>query len=76
VNRNSTKWKQLVDRAEVDRHTLCKFLDGQVLLTSLFHMYAAAYKELRDSLQLSSKESGQEDVSQAEENKCQERQKL
>jgi hypothetical protein len=32
-------------------------------------MYAATYKEMRDSLQPSSVESRQEDVSQAEQNK-------
>jgi hypothetical protein len=59
MNENSAKWKQLADRAEADRHTPCKFVDGQALLTGLFHMYAATYKEMRDSLQPSSKESGQ-----------------
>jgi hypothetical protein len=27
VTGNGAKWKQLTDRAEADRHTLCKFLD-------------------------------------------------
>jgi hypothetical protein len=56
ANGNGTMWKQLADRAEADRHNLCKFLDGQALLVVLFHMYAATYKDTRDSLQLSSKE--------------------
>jgi hypothetical protein len=42
---NGAKWKQLADRAEADRHTLYKFIDGQVLFTGLFHMYAAIGKE-------------------------------
>jgi hypothetical protein len=50
VNGNGTKWKQLADRAEADRHTLCKFLDGQALFTGLFHMYAATCKGMKDSL--------------------------
>jgi hypothetical protein len=66
VNGNGAKWKQLVDRAEADRHTFCKFLNGQMLYTSLFHTYAGAYREMRDSLGL-----GQEDASQAEQNKHQ-----
>lgn len=41
VNGNGAKHKQPVDRAEPDRWTFCKFLDGQVL----FHMYTAAYAE-------------------------------
>jgi hypothetical protein len=61
--------EKLTDRAEANRHTLCKFIDGQALFTDLFHMYAAVCKEMRDSLQLSSEELGQEDVSQAEHNK-------
>jgi hypothetical protein len=39
-------------------------------------MYAATYKEMRDSLQPSSMESGQEDVSQAEQNKHRKREKF
>jgi hypothetical protein len=69
VNDNGVKWKQLTDRAEADRNTLCKLLDGQALFTGLFRMYAATYKERRDSLQPSSMESGQEVASQAEQNK-------
>jgi hypothetical protein len=38
VNGNGAKWKQLVDRAEADRHTLCKFLDGQVISANLIRM--------------------------------------
>jgi hypothetical protein len=52
---------------------LCKFLDGQALFTGLFDMYAAMYKEMGDSLQSGSKESGQQDASQAEQNKCRKR---
>jgi hypothetical protein len=70
VNGNGTKWKQLMDRAEANRHTLCKFIDAQALFTGLFHMYAAVCKEMRDSLQLSIEESGQEGVLQVEHNKC------
>jgi hypothetical protein len=70
VNGNGAKWKQLANRAEADRHTLCKFLDGQGLFTGICHIYAATYKEMRDGLQPSSIESGQEDVLQAEQNKC------
>jgi hypothetical protein len=47
-------------------HPLRKFLDGQALFTTIFHMYEALCKEMRESLQLSSKESGQENISQAE----------
>jgi hypothetical protein len=47
VNGNGTKWKQLAGIPQADRHTLCKFLDGQALFTSLFHIYAATYKEMR-----------------------------
>jgi hypothetical protein len=70
VNGNGIKWTQLANRAEADRHTLCKFIDGQALFTGLFHMYAAICKEIRDSLQLSSKELGQKGVLQAEHNTC------
>jgi hypothetical protein len=69
VNGKGADWKQLADRAEADRHTPCKFLDGHALFTGLFHMYAATYKEIWDSLQQSSMESGLEDVSQAEQKK-------
>jgi hypothetical protein len=31
VNGNGAKWKQLADKAEADRHTHCKFLDGQAI---------------------------------------------
>jgi hypothetical protein len=75
VNGNGTKWKQLADRAEADRHTLCKFLDGQALFTGLFHIYAATCKETRDSLHPSSIQSGQVDASQAEQNKRRKRNK-
>jgi hypothetical protein len=73
VNGNDARWKQPADRAEADMRTLCKFLDGQALFTGLFHMYAATDKEMRGSLQPSSTESGQKDVSQAEQNKCHKR---
>jgi hypothetical protein len=76
VNGNGAKWKQLADRVEANRHTLCKFTAGQTLFISIFHMYAATYKEMRDSLQPSSMELGQEDVSQAEQNKRRKSQKL
>jgi hypothetical protein len=36
VNGNGTKWKQLADRAEADRHTLGKFLDRQAHLLAYF----------------------------------------
>jgi hypothetical protein len=45
------------------------FLDGQELFAGLFHMYAAAYKDLRDRLQPSNKESGEEVVLQEKQNK-------
>jgi hypothetical protein len=73
VNRNGAKWKQLTNRAETDRHILCKFLDGQALFTGLFDMYATTYREMRGSLQPSSMEQGQEDVSQTEQNKIRKR---
>jgi hypothetical protein len=50
--------KKLACRDEVDRHILCKFLDGQALFTDLYDMYAATYEEMRDSLQPRSKEPG------------------
>jgi hypothetical protein len=68
VNGNGAKWKQLADRGET-----CKFLDGQALFTGLFDMYEATYKEMRNSLQPSSIEQGQEDVSQTEQNKLRKR---
>jgi hypothetical protein len=73
VNGNGAKWKQPTDRAEADRHSLCQFLDQQSLFTGSFDMYAATYKEIRDDLQLSSMEPGQEDVLQARQNKCRKR---
>jgi hypothetical protein len=39
-------------------------------------MYATTYKELRDSLQPSSKETGEEDAAQAEQNKRRKRDKI
>jgi hypothetical protein len=66
VNANGATWKQLADRAEADRQALCKFLDGQALLTGLFHMYAATLKKMKGSPHPSSIESGQEDVLQEE----------
>jgi hypothetical protein len=42
-------------------------LDGHTLFIGLFHTYAATYKEMRDSLEPSSREPGQESVSQEEE---------
>jgi hypothetical protein len=69
MNDNDTKRKQLADSAEADRRTFCNVLLGQALFTGLYHMYTATYKEMRDSFQPSSIESGQEDVSQAEQNK-------
>jgi hypothetical protein len=69
VNGNGSKWEQLVDRVGANRHTLHKFLDGRASFTGLFHMYATTYKEMGESLQLSSMESEQEVVSQAEQNK-------
>jgi hypothetical protein len=53
-------------KAEDDRYTLHHFLDGQALFGGLFHMNAATYKQMADSLQPSSMESGQEDASQVE----------
>jgi hypothetical protein len=73
VNGNGTEWKQLSNRAEADRHNHHKFLDGHVLFTGIFHMYAATYKEMRDSFQWSSKESGEQVASQAEKNKLRKR---
>jgi hypothetical protein len=69
------KWRELADRYEADRHTLCKFLDWQLLFTGFFHMYAATYKEMNNSLKPSSKKSGQEDASQAEQNKRRKRER-
>jgi hypothetical protein len=66
---NGAKWKELADRAEGNMRTVCKFLDGQALFTGLFHMYAATYKEIKDGLHPHSIESGQEDVSQTDQNK-------
>jgi hypothetical protein len=43
-----------------------KFLGGQALFSGLSHMYAATYKETRDSLQPSIMESEQENASQTE----------
>jgi hypothetical protein len=54
VNGNGAKLKQLADKAEADRRTLCKFLDEKALFNGLLHMYPAIYKEMRDSLQPSS----------------------
>jgi hypothetical protein len=48
--------EKLADRAEADRHILCKFLDAQALFTGLVHMYAATYKGMMHSLQPSSME--------------------
>jgi hypothetical protein len=62
VNGNGATWKQPTDRAEANIHTLWRFLDPQASFTGLFEMYAATYKEMRDCLKPSSKESGQEDV--------------
>jgi hypothetical protein len=58
-----------VGKKLADRHTLCKYLEGHGLFTGLFYKYATTYKEMRDSTQPSSMELGQEDVSQAEQNK-------
>jgi hypothetical protein len=65
MNGNGAKLKQLTERREADRHILCKFPDGQALSTGLFHKYAATYNEMRDNLQPSNMESGQEDASPA-----------
>jgi hypothetical protein len=46
VNNNGAEWKQLVDRAEAERHILRKFLDGQALITGLFRLYAVIHKEM------------------------------
>jgi hypothetical protein len=62
-------FKLLADRAEADRHIPCKFLDGQALFIGLFHAYAETYKGMRDSLQPSSMEWEEDDVSQAGQNK-------
>jgi hypothetical protein len=51
------------------------FLDGQALFPGLFHMYAATYKEMRDSLQPSNMESGQQIVSQVQQNKGRKRER-
>jgi hypothetical protein len=59
VSGNSAKWKQLVDSAEADRQAL---LDGQALVIGSFHVYVATYTDVKNSLQQSSKESGQEDA--------------
>jgi hypothetical protein len=61
MNGNGAKWKQLAERAEAVGHTHCNFLDGQAVFTGLFHMCAATYKEMRDSLRPNSKEPGQEE---------------
>jgi hypothetical protein len=45
VNGIGAKCKQLADRAEVDRHIRCKFLDWKALFTGIFHMNAATYKK-------------------------------
>jgi ribosomal protein L17 len=68
ANANSAKWKQLANRAEAERRTLCKFIDGQALFACLFHTYAATYKETRDSFNRAVN-SGQQVASQAEQNK-------
>jgi hypothetical protein len=69
VNGNGAKWKRLDNRTQADGRTPCKFLDGQALFTGLFHTYAATCKEMRDSLQPCSMESGQKDILQVEQNK-------
>jgi hypothetical protein len=47
VTGTGAKWKQLTYRAEADRHTLCKFLDGEALFSCLVHMYTTTHKETR-----------------------------
>jgi hypothetical protein len=68
MNGNGAKIKHLADRSEADTRNICKILDGQALFTGFFHMSAATHKDTKDSLQPSSMEWGQEDVSQAEQN--------
>jgi hypothetical protein len=69
VNGYGAKFEQQAGKADADRHTLCKFLDGQAPFTSQFHKNAATEKEKRDILQPSSEELGQENPSEAEQNK-------
>jgi hypothetical protein len=48
MNGNGAKWKELADRAETKRNTLCKYVGGQVLFAGLLHLYAAVFMEMWD----------------------------
>jgi hypothetical protein len=65
---------KIADILHYEAH-LCKFMDGQVIFIGLFHMYAATYKKMGDSLQSSSMESGQEDALKAEQNEHRKRER-
>jgi hypothetical protein len=57
VNGNGSTWKELLDKAVSERAVLCKHLDGNALFTAMLRMYAAIYREMRDSLQLGNQHS-------------------
>jgi hypothetical protein len=57
VNGSSSTWQELLNKAESERAVLCMHLDGKALFTAMLRMYAAIYREIRDSLQLGKEHS-------------------
>jgi hypothetical protein len=50
VNGNGSVWRKLADRAEADRSSLCKHLNGKVVFTGLVHLYTTTHTEMVESV--------------------------
>jgi hypothetical protein len=60
VNGDGAVWKELLAKSETERRVLCKHLEGKALFTAMLRMYAAIYRELRESLLLVHQQSSGE----------------
>jgi hypothetical protein len=59
VNGNGAVWKELAEKAEVERPVLCKHLDGKALYTAILRLSALTNREMRESWQDSEEEPAQ-----------------
>jgi hypothetical protein len=50
VNGNGSTWKKLEDRAEADRNSLCRHLNGKAVFTGLVHLYTTTHRGMVESV--------------------------
>jgi hypothetical protein len=49
-NGSGPAWKKLADRAEADRSSLCRHLNGKAVFTGLVHLYKTTHRDMVESM--------------------------